>query len=228
MKRKIIICVCIFFVVPSCIFAEKKDTTFLHNSSSVDLFPLYYNFFDYHKEIRVGISYDRYFKNHWLASVAIDCGMFNDYTFTKYFDFFNQHGGYYYIKQDIKITGFHLIPSGNYYLWQSHKKNQQGLYAGMIADFNYYNKNLTEFNSQTEGNNHQQSHQFRIGGGIKIGVKIFVGKHFFTEIKTSFLGKILLTSSSGTVTSIRPLNAHWTDANQNFWWVSNLNIGYAF
>jgi hypothetical protein len=198
------------------------------NFFAIDVIPLYYDFFDYRKQIRVGVDYSRQFKTHWFAGAAIDCGLFDDYTYTKYFDFFNQGTGYHYIRQDALITGFHFLPSGNYFFWQSKAKPGQGMYCGAIIDLNFYRKKLDIFNSQTLESSSDVIKQFKSGAGISLGGKCYMGNHFFAEIKTSFFGKIFFTTSDDKINAVKSINAQWSSGNNNFWWVSNLKFGYAF
>jgi hypothetical protein len=208
--------------------AQAKDSIQNKNSFSIDLIPLYYDFFDYHMEIRGGIDYARQFKKHWLADAAIDCGMFDEYTFTKFYNYFNQPPGYYSIMQKVKITGFHLMPSCNYYVWQSKAKPGQGVYCGVILDVNYYHSRDRSYNSQSAESSLKNTNQFRTGAGLSLGVKYYLGHHFFAEARTSFFGKVIYATSDKTINKIKALNSQWTTADGNFWWTSNLKFGYAF
>jgi len=195
---------------------------------AIDVIPLYYDFFDYRKQIRVGVDYSRQFKTHWFVDGAIDCGLFDDYTFTKYYDFFNQSIGYHYITQEAVVTGFHFLPSGNYFFWQSKSKPGQGMYCGALFDLNFYRKKLDIFNSQTLENSSDVIKQFKTGVGVSLGGKCYIGRHFFAEIRTSVFAKIFFITSDKNINAIKSINSQWTSANNNYWWVSNLKIGYAF
>lgn len=223
----------LLFLIMCCIFgyaalAQKTEHKPNKNYIAIDVLPLYYDFFDYRKQIRIGVDYARQFKTHWFASVAIDCGLFDDYTFTKYHDFFNQNTGYYYEKQEVRITGFHILPSGNYFFWQSKSKPGQGMYCGALLDLNFYRKNLDTYNSQTLESSSDIIRQFKTGVGVSLGGKCYMGHHFFAEIKTSIFGKIIFTTSNKNSNAIKSINSHWTSGDNNFWWVSNLKLGYAF
>lgn len=208
--------------------AEGKDTVMNNYAFKVDLVPLYFDFFDYRKQIRAGIDFEMKVTKRSFVSLYWDMGLYDDYKFTKYYNFFNQGTGFYSEDQRINIRGFHFMPSYIYYFWRSKVKLNQGMYAGAIVDFNYYRKNLETYNSQSGESSSGMKHQVRMGAGLSLGGKYYFGSHFFAEIKTSFLAKIFELSSQTYVPLIKPVNAQWVDKKNNFWWVSNLNFGYAF
>ena len=122
--------------------AQDSKPKIFKNTFALDVVPFYYDFFDYRKQIRVGIDYTRQFQSHWFLSIALDLGLFDDYSYIKYYDFFNQNQGFYSITQEASISGFHFLPSYNYYFFQSKRKQGQGFYGGGVIDMNYYRKKL--------------------------------------------------------------------------------------
>jgi hypothetical protein len=227
MIRRLLL-ILVLFLFELVTFAQENIARPNKNFVSIDLVPLYYDFFDYRKQIRMGVDYSRQFKTHWFVNGAIDCGLFDDYTFTKYYDFFNQGTGYHYIREDALITGFHFLPSGNYFFWQSKSKPGQGMYCSAILDLNFYRKKTDIYNSQTLENSSDVIKQFKTGAGVSLGGKCNIGRHFFTEIRTSIFGKIFFITSDKNINAIRSINAQWNSNDYNFWWVSNLKLGYAF
>ncbi|MEI6123922.1 MAG: hypothetical protein WCQ95_09850 [Bacteroidota bacterium] len=208
--------------------AQDSITQVFKNSVSIDGVPLYYDCFDYRKQIRFNVNYTRQFKSHWFLSSALDIGLFDDYTFIKYYDFFNQNQGFYSVTQRAKISGFHFISSYNYYFCQSKKKMGQGFYGGGAVDFNYYRKTLKSNNSLSLETTFNTINQFRTALGVDVGIKYFIRHHFFAELRSSFFCKLFLKSSNNTVNNVMPLNAQWTSLNKNFWLITNLQFGYAF
>jgi hypothetical protein len=95
-------------------------------------------------------------------------------------------------------------------------------------DFNYYRKRLNSFNSQTDINTLDKYNQYASGIGLGAGCKYGFGRHFFVELKTSFLAKIFTIISYSEMNKIKPLNAQWANENYYLWWVTNFNIAYAF
>lgn len=205
-----------------------SDTSAFKNAIKLDLFPLYYDFFDYRDQIRAGIEYERKINYRSFAALYMDIGVFDDYTFIKYYDFFNQNQGMYSVEQKAIIKGIHIQPSYNYIFFRSKKKPNHGVFAGSIIDFHCYKKNLETYNSQTSEKSNYRYNQLKMGLGLHMGAKYAFNRHFFAEVKTSLYVKIYYHISVQFVNPVMPLNAQWTDSKYNFWWVSNLKIGYAF
>ncbi len=198
------------------------------NSFAIDVIPFYYDFFDYRDQIRIGIDYTRQFKPHWVLSTALDIGLFDKYTYIKYYDFFSQGSGFYSVTQNAAVSGFHLQPSCNYYFCQSKKKLGQGFYGGGVLDLNYYRKKLESLNSQTLESSSEIKNQFRTAVGIDVGIRYYMGHHFFAELKSTFFCKLFLLASDNNINSVALLNAQWSSVNKNFWLLTNLQFGYAF
>ncbi len=210
------------------LYAQDSKPRAYKNTVVLDVVPFYYDFFDYRQQIRLGIDYTRQFQPRWFLSTALDVGLFDDYTYIKYYDFFNQNQGFYSITQDASISGFHLLPSYNYYFFQSKRKQGQGFYGGGVLDMNYYRKKLQSTNSQTQESNSDVVHQFRTGLGVDLGVKYFMGHHFFAEVRSMFFCKAFLYNSNKNTNKIMSLNSQWTSNNRNFWLLTSVQFGYAF
>jgi hypothetical protein len=211
------------------VYAQKDTLSVSHkNAIKIDIFPMYYDFFDYRKQLRMGTEYERILNDRYSLSCDLDFGLFDDYKFVKYYDFFGQNGGMYSIEQAITIKGFHLTPAFNRILFRSKKKDSRNVFCSALADINVYRKKLDYFNSRTSEKYADDYSQTRLGLGIGIGARYGIGQHFFAEISTSFLGRIFYSISIKDVNIIKPLNAQWTDSRNNFWWVSHIKFGYAF
>ncbi|OFX32752.1 MAG: hypothetical protein A2X08_06815 [Bacteroidetes bacterium GWA2_32_17] len=207
---------------------EKSDSLLYKKSIKIDLLPLYNDFFDNRVQIRVGCEYEQEFLKKSSVSCYIDAGLYDKYKFIKYYDFFNQQQGLYSIEQDVLIIGFHIIPSYNYYFYTFKNHPNEKLFSSIVLDFGYYKKELTYYNSQTNDRYSDSYNQNKLGVGLSLGYENQFGKHFSLEIKTSFLTKVFNYVSENGRISIKSLDAQWTSTNCNFWWVSNLKIGYAF
>jgi hypothetical protein len=206
---------------------EKQDTLLYKNAIKFDFVPVLYDVAYYH-QLRVGLEYERNINPNTFVSCNVDAGIYNEYSFTKYYDFFNQNQGLYYVQQNVLVKGFHILPAYNYYMLQSKRKLNQGVYAGVILDFHYYNKALDTFNSHTSEKANEKYFQTKLGMGFCIGAKYDFTKHFFAELKTTFLVKLFKYTSAENKNEISPLNAQWVDSKTKVWWVSNVMIGYAF
>ncbi len=207
---------------------EKPDSLFHKKFIKLDLLPLYYDFFDNRVQIRIGAEYERYIFKKSSAACYLDIGLYDKYKFIKYYDFFNQQQGMYSIQQNVSIIGFHLIPSYNYYFYNSKKKTNRRFFSGAVIDFGYYHKKLAYYNSKTLDSYSDSYNQKKLGVGLSLGYKNQYGKHVFIEIKTSLLTKIFNYVSEDDRILIKSLDAQWTSSNYNFWWITNLKIGYVF
>lgn len=206
---------------------EKSDSITYKNFIKIDLAPIIYDI-SYYRQLRMGLEYERTINNKLFVATNLDWGIYDEYSFTKYYDFFNQNQGLYYIQQNVFVKGFHLLPKFCYFLISSKKKSNQGLYSGIILDFQYYQKRIKSINSQTQENIFDKYSQIKLGIGINAGYMYKLTKHIYAEVNSSIFIKSLTHSSSSNKNEIRPLNAQWFDSKYNFWFVSNIMIGYAF
>jgi len=216
------------FAFSTSVVHAQKDTVTFRNALKIDLVPVYYDFFDTRKQIRLGIEYERQLNEKSFAAIGADFGMFDHYTYIKYYDFYNQGPGLYSVETIVKNLGFHLLPSYNYFLWKSRNNNNTGLFAGCIIDFHLYQKILNSTNELNATGYTEKYFQTRMGAGLSLGGRFGMGRHFFADFRSSLLGKLFRTTSINNVPQIKPLNAHWTNRKYTLWWVTSLNISYAF
>lgn len=207
---------------------EKKDTLYLKNSLKLDLISLYYTFFDSRIQVRAGFEYERKISSKSFLSGYLDIGIYDKYVFKKYYDLFNQNQGMYFIQQDVAVKGFHFIPSYNYFIFQSKRKINHGIFLGGNIDFNFYRKKLDFFNSQSSEKYSQKYNQSKIALGLSMGWKYNLNSQMAIELKSSLFACIFKNKSLENMSYIRPLISQWNDPKYNFWWVSNLIICYAF
>ncbi len=207
---------------------EKTDSLLKTNCIKFDIIPLYNNFFDTRVQIRIGTEYEKYVCEKSALSVYIDGGLYDKYKFIKYYDFFNQQQGLYSIEQDISIVGVHIIPSYNYYFYTFKNHPNEKLFLSTLLDYGYYYKKLDYYNSQTKDSYYDSYNQNKLGVGLGLGYKNQFSKHFLIELKTSFFAKVFNSISNDERIQIKSLDAQWTSTNYNFWWISNLEIGYVF
>ena len=205
-----------------------------HNDTSnkyaikIDVAADYYTFFDHRNQARLGLELEQKINSNSFVSYSIDAGLFDKYHFIKYYDFFNQQQGMYSINQRIQIEGLHLMPGYNTFLFQSSRKKQQGIYFGGSLDFSLYHKQMTSFNSQTLIQTSLNYLQFKTGLGLSGGIKYQLFRRIFVEARTNLLTKIWHLKSNKHHVEIPVLHAQWTSPDNQFWWISNLKIGYEF
>jgi hypothetical protein len=207
---------------------EQSDSTKHRNNIKLDFVPLYNVFFDSQIQIRGGFEYERILNPKLSFTDYVDAGLFNLYDFYKYYDFFNEHQGMYYTKQHVSITGFHELPGLNYKLYQFKKRTRWSVFMGAMADFSYYQKHFSDYNSKTGETSNNICHQTRIGIGVGVGVKFKISKRFFAEAKTSFFTSLYSHINKDNVNPMEAFDAQWTSPDYKFWSVSNIKIAYAF
>lgn len=207
---------------------QKTDTLFLKSSFRLDIIPLYDVFFDSHLQLRAGIEYERLLSKKLSACIYVDGGLYDKYDFIKYYDFFNQNQGMYSLKQTVTTAGFHLLPACNYYFYFFRRKPNRNFFSGTVMDFSWYHKTTDSYNSLTAATSSDSYNQIRLGMGLNLGFQNRFRKHFLYELKTTMAVKIFNSISKEGVNPIRAMDAQWTSPNYNFWWVSNIKIGYVF
>lgn len=201
-----------FIVVFSIIFSqavnsqENKDSLCLKNSLKLDLIPLYNTFFDTRIQVRVGFEYERKINVKSFLSGYLDIGIYDKYVYRKYYDFFNQYQGMYFTDQDVAVNGFHIIPGYNYFIFQSKRKTNQGLFLGGNIDFNFYRKKLKFYNSQTSERNSQKYNQSKLALGLSLGWKWNLDSRFFIELQTSMFAVVLKNTSAENIKSYKTYN----------------------
>jgi hypothetical protein len=205
------------------------DSVKCKNAIKLDLVSLYLDFFDAQKQVRAGFEYERTFNKKSSAACLIDLGLYDDYTFIKYYDFFNQGpGGMHYTRTIAQIKGIHFLPSYNYFLFQLKGESNSGIFTGGILDFHYYRKKFSIFNSQTEIETANKYAQSTLGIGPQLGIKYGFGKHFYFEAKTCAFFKLFNIVSAKGMNDIMPLDAQWSNSKYSFWWVTQFKVCYAF
>lgn len=197
------------------------------NFVGLDVVPFIYDVSYYH-QLRVGLEGQRLLREKFFIAVNLDFGIYNDYTFIKYFDFFNQNSGFYSIEQNVYIKGFHFIPSYNYFIFQSKRKSNTGVFGGILMDFHFYRKDLEQYNSLTKEIYHANYDQKTISFGLALGFKYNIFYRFYAEIRTSLMLETINHLSNNEMEKIQSLNSQWVDKKRNFSWVSFITLDYAF
>lgn len=207
---------------------EAKDSIYNNNSLKLDIIPLYYDFFDNRVQIRAGLEFEHYLNENTSLSSYLDIGVYDKYKFIKYYNFFNENQGMYSIEQDIRISGFHLIPGYNYYFYKGKKNSNRNFFGSAMLDYGYYQKRFAYFNSKSLEEYAEKYNQHKLGLGLGLGFKNNFGSCFYFEFKTSLFAKIFHSISLPDKNEMKSLDAQWTSQNYNLWWITNLKIGYAF
>ena len=88
----------------------------------LDLAPLYSVFFDVRKQARIGLEYQWGMEKRSFYGIHADGGIYDDYNFYKYYDFFNTGEGFRYMLRNVKTYGFHVLPAWHYRLSRNTEK----------------------------------------------------------------------------------------------------------
>jgi len=176
----------------------------------------------------VGLEYQNYINSKFSVSLLLNTGIFEDYSYIKYYDFFNQQQGFSYTQMDVITRGYHIIPSAKYYYFLMNQRPGQGLYVGGKVDFNQYFKKSEYFNSGTQEAGNVNYSIFRIGIGSGIGIQYIAFSRLSIDVDLSFFFRILDQSTGSDQLKTPPINAFWKTDDDAFWATVQLMIGYAF
>mgnify|MGYP000607404161 CR=1 FL=1 len=205
---------------------SRPDSSGYKTLITADLLPFYYNFFDAKIQYRLGAGYSR--NNHaaWFIAHYTDFGIYDKYTFTKYYNLFNENNGLYYVENKVFIAGIHYVPSFNFYLIRTKPGSINSIFSGIAMDFSLYHKQHTHFNSSTGLETESHYRQFRVGAGVQMGSRYRLSKRFFTEMRMSFFTNVMNYRNDDESTPIRSLHALWTRNDYKLWLTANICVGY--
>lgn len=184
--------------------------------------------FSGHNEKWIGIEYERFINQKMSFTLMSDVGLFEDYTFTKYHDFFDEYGGFAYTQQTTKTIGYHFLPSFRYYFLITKKKKGQGLYAAGQFDFNQYFMNSEFYHSTENTSNYNSSSTTRFGIGASLGGQYVAWSRLVIDLNVSIYAKVFSITNGEDTTETEPLNAQWVSDENNGWVTVNFMLGYAF
>ena len=176
----------------------------------------------------IGIEYSRVVNQRVSFSVTTDIGVFENYTYTKYYDFFDEDQGFSYISENVRIPGYHIIPSMEYVVFQLKKKADLGIYVAAKFDYYHYFLNKDIYYSSTDKSQtiYNTTYRFNIGAGV--GMHYIAFKRLVLDLNISLFTKIYSKSSSDKSPELYPENSFWRSSNNSNWATINLMLGYAF
>lgn len=176
----------------------------------------------------IGLEYQRILNPKLSVSVLTDFGIFEDYSFTKYHDYFDENGGFSYTRQDVSIPGYHIIPSVNYYFFRFKGKAAQGVYVAGKIDYYHYFMRKEIYHSSTNKSESYNNSTLRFNAGCAIGAQYIAYKRFTFDLNISFFTKIFSKSTSDGLPELYPENSFWRSKDNSSWTTINLMFGYAF
>jgi hypothetical protein len=181
-----------------------------------------------HNEKWVGVEYERFINQKMSVALMSDVGLFEDYIFIKYYDFFDEHGGFAYTQKRTKTVGYHLLPSFRYYLWITKSKNGQGIYVSGLLDFNQYFKNSELYHSSSKTYSYTSASTTRLGFGASLGGQYIAFSRLVIDLNISLFARVFDSANQQNASEIEPLNAIWISNENKAWVTVNFMIGYAF
>jgi len=176
----------------------------------------------------IGLEYQRIINEKLSLSLLTDFGIFQDYRFTKYHDFFDENGGFSYTQEDVFIPGYHIIPSINYYFIRSKTKAAQGIYVAGKFDYYHYFMKTDIYHSSTNQTESYKNSTYRFNIGCGLGAQYVVYERFTLDLNVSLFTKLFSKSTSEEVPELYPENSFWRSSDNSSWATVNLMLGYAF
>jgi hypothetical protein len=212
-------------IIPHILLSQKDSS----NKSCIKLnvLSLYNVIFDSKKEIRAGVEFERKINENCSSFHHLDAGLYDQYDFYKYYDFFNEEGGLHYTRQHVTSYGVNLIQGVNYRLPILKKSKRFSYFVSSLIDLHYYWKELKTTNSINDYLIQDSYHQFSGGIGLGIGAKYKISKHFLLEANTNMTAT-LFSFFNKNENKIAVLDAQWQTANYKLWGISHIQLCYAF
>lgn len=176
----------------------------------------------------LGFEYQRNISRNFSLSLMTDFGKFQDYTFTKYHDYFDENQGFSYTTEDVQISGYHIIPSAKYVLLRPIETSPLNIFVSLKFDYYHYFMKKETFDSYSNKTNRLKvsTSRFNIGGSA--GVQYIAFNRLTVDLNISIFTKIYSNSSKNNVRELYPQNSFWKNANNSSWATINLMLGYAF
>lgn len=206
--------------------AIARDSSGYRHKIKLDLVPLYHVFFDVRQQLRIGAEYEHTLSSKDFVTLQLDAGLYDNYTYKKYHDFFDQTGGINSTFQKVQTFGFHLLPSFSHILSNTSKHKKRQVYMGMTVDFNrFFKKSVT---TEPASGNTTLSAQTKLGAGMHLGMRYRIGKRWYVDIKGIFIQRLFCINSQKDMRDIKPCKAVWFNKKMTCWFIPDINICYAF
>lgn len=218
-----------FLLITNIACTQTFDSTTLFRKNLIKLNLLAAGqFLNGHNEKWIGIEYERFIHRKMSVALMSDVGLFEDYTFIKYHDFFDEHGGFAYTQQRTRTIGYHLLPSFRYYLWTTKNKSGQGIYLSGLLDFNQYYKKTEVYHSLSKTYSYSNTSTTRFGFGTSLGGQYIAFSRLVIDLNISIFARVFDSANQQNTSEIEPLNAIWISSENKAWMTINFMIGYAF
>ncbi len=176
----------------------------------------------------IGLEYQRLITRKVSFSITTEFGIFEDYTYIKYHDFFDENEGFSYTRENVQIPGYHIIPSFRYLLIRPLKKADFGIYATANLDYYQYFLKKDIYYSSTDNTISNQNSTYRFNIGVGIGAQYIAFNRFSLDLNIALFTKLISKSTNDEFPELYPKNSFWRSDNNSSWATINLMLGYAF
>jgi hypothetical protein len=198
-----------------------------NNMVKVDLVPVI-PLINGHNQKWVGLEYERLFHKKFSFDVSLDGGLFKDYTFIKYYNFFNEEMGFYHEDQNVTTRGYHFMPSFRFYFLQIKNTRGKGLYLGGILDYSQYFEKSSEYSSLTGITQNSKNTTSRLSLGLALGLQYTAWSRLVVDLNINFIAALFSGNKGDRTSALDPLIATWTYYNKVAWSSINFSMGYQF
>ena len=206
---------------------SKLQSSFRSNIIKLNVIPIV-QAINGHNQKWIGIEYERFLSHKLSVGVLVNFGLFEDYTFIKYHNYFDENEGFSYTRKDVVTRGYHSIPSVKYYFLKTEKKKGQGFYVAGSIDFNQYFKKSEIYFSRSNSFEYENSSTTRMSAGATLGGQFVAFTRLVIDFNISIYGKLFSFNRGQNNSEIAPLHATWVFNDNNAWSTVNLMIAYAF
>jgi hypothetical protein len=133
----------------------------------------------------------------------------------------------YYRRKTVTTYGANLVSGINYDLPVFKQMKSLDLYLSPLIDLNIYRRMSITSYSNSSTSLKESYFQFCFGLGLATGIMIRLSNSFFVEVKTNITA-VMYRTTAKEETTISALHAQWATANNRFWGLSQIQLGYAF
>lgn len=226
--RKYVLLILTFTIVVANAQESKQSEVVSHDHLiKLNLLPIF-PAINGHNQKWAGLEYNWLHSKTLSLDIMLNAGLFEDYTFIKYHNYFEEDGGFCNTRQEVRTWGYHIIPSIRYHFLNIGKIKGRGFYLGGNIDFNQYIKTIRTIESLTGEESSYNCSSIRFSMGATLGGQYILWSRIVVDVNISLYAKLFAINSDGNNNEIDPLHATWLFYNGDAWSTLNVMIGYSF
>lgn len=176
----------------------------------------------------LGFEYERFIRERVSLTAMVDFGLFEDYTFIKYHDYFDDYQGFSYTQINTTTRGYHIIPTIRYYFLYTKRKKGQGFYLSGSLDWSQYFQNQESYLSLSGFSQTKYNSTSRLSVGGILGCQYVAFTRLIIDINISLYAPIITVNNDSYQNEIPPLHANWVLGENVGYSTINVMLGYAF